>query len=140
MSEMLWPLKNRRKFGARSARHACERPPGWSRVATGSVAERGVPCGAAAGRGSSRAGSSASTLVSGSLTVGQLAWMPTQAKRHHPRRGLPQVLAVGWNEYHMLPFSLVYRDGFYLPFGQAHVFPGVKYKLIRERLRETRAA
>lgn len=40
----------------------------------------------------------------------------------------------------MLPFSLVYRDGFYLPFGKAHVFPGVKYKLIRERLLETGAA
>ena len=40
----------------------------------------------------------------------------------------------------MLPFSLVYREGFYLPFGKAHVFPGVKYKLIRERLLETRAA
>jgi acetoin utilization deacetylase AcuC-like enzyme len=40
----------------------------------------------------------------------------------------------------MLPFSLVYRDGFYLPFGSAHVFPGMKYKLIRERLLETRAA
>ncbi len=40
----------------------------------------------------------------------------------------------------MLPFSLVYREGFYLPFGKAHVFPGVKYKLIRERLLETHAA
>jgi acetoin utilization deacetylase AcuC-like enzyme len=40
----------------------------------------------------------------------------------------------------MLPFSLIYREGFYLPFGQAHVFPGVKYKLIRERLLETRVA
>ncbi len=40
----------------------------------------------------------------------------------------------------MLPFSLVYREGFFLPFGTAHVFPGVKYKLIRERLLETRAA
>jgi acetoin utilization deacetylase AcuC-like enzyme len=40
----------------------------------------------------------------------------------------------------MLPFSLIYREGFYLPFGKAHVFPGVKYKLIRERLLETRAA
>jgi acetoin utilization deacetylase AcuC-like enzyme len=40
----------------------------------------------------------------------------------------------------MLPFSLVYHDGFYLPFGSAHVFPGMKYKLIRERLLETRAA
>ncbi len=40
----------------------------------------------------------------------------------------------------MLPFSLVYREGFYLPFGKAHVFPGVKYKLIRERLLQTHAA
>jgi len=40
----------------------------------------------------------------------------------------------------MLPFSLVYHDGFYLPFGSAHVFPGMKYKLIRERLLQTRAA
>jgi acetoin utilization deacetylase AcuC-like enzyme len=40
----------------------------------------------------------------------------------------------------MLPFSLVYREGFYLPFGNAHVFPGLKYKLIRERLLETRVA
>jgi acetoin utilization deacetylase AcuC-like enzyme len=40
----------------------------------------------------------------------------------------------------MLPFSLVYREGFYLPFGNAHVFPGVKYKMIRERLLGTRAA
>jgi acetoin utilization deacetylase AcuC-like enzyme len=40
----------------------------------------------------------------------------------------------------MLPFSLVYREGFFLPFGKAHVFPGVKYKMIRERLLETRAA
>jgi acetoin utilization deacetylase AcuC-like enzyme len=40
----------------------------------------------------------------------------------------------------MLPFSLVYREGFYLPFGNAHVFPGVKYKMIRERLLGTRTA
>jgi acetoin utilization deacetylase AcuC-like enzyme len=40
----------------------------------------------------------------------------------------------------MLPFSLIYREGFYLPLGAAHVFPGVKYKLIRERLLETRVA
>jgi acetoin utilization deacetylase AcuC-like enzyme len=44
------------------------------------------------------------------------------------------------NEKCMLPFSLAYHDGFYLPFGSAHVFPGMKYKLIRERLLETRAA
>lgn len=40
----------------------------------------------------------------------------------------------------MLPFSLVYRSGFYLPFGNAHVFPGLKYKLIREHLLATGAA
>jgi acetoin utilization deacetylase AcuC-like enzyme len=40
----------------------------------------------------------------------------------------------------MLPFTLVYSEGFYLPFGKAHVFPGIKYKLIRERLLETRMA
>ena len=34
----------------------------------------------------------------------------------------------------MIPFPLIYREGFYLPFGKAHVFPGVKYRLIRERL------
>src|ERR1700747_2863181 len=39
----------------------------------------------------------------------------------------------------MLPFSLVYHDGFYLPLG-AHVFPGEKYRLVHERLLETRAA
>jgi acetoin utilization deacetylase AcuC-like enzyme len=49
-------------------------------------------------------------------------------------------LAVAFNGCRMLPFSLVYREGFFLPFGKAHVFPGVKYKLIRERLLETRAA
>ena len=40
----------------------------------------------------------------------------------------------------MLPFSLVYRSGFYLPFGNAHVFPGLKYKLIREHLLASGAA
>ncbi len=39
----------------------------------------------------------------------------------------------------MLPFSLVYSDGFYLPLGR-HVFPGEKYRLIHERLLQTRAA
>ena len=33
----------------------------------------------------------------------------------------------------MLPFSLVYRDDFYLPMGP-HVFPGEKYRLIHQRL------
>lgn len=38
----------------------------------------------------------------------------------------------------MLPFSLVYHDGFYLPLG-AHVFPGEKYRLVHERLLTTGA-
>jgi acetoin utilization deacetylase AcuC-like enzyme len=33
----------------------------------------------------------------------------------------------------MLPFKLVYSDGYYLPIG-AHVFPAEKYRRIRERL------
>ncbi|MBV9610716.1 MAG: histone deacetylase, partial [Acidobacteria bacterium] len=33
----------------------------------------------------------------------------------------------------MLPFQLVYSDGYYLPIGE-HVFPAQKYRLIRERL------
>ncbi|HKC71966.1 MAG TPA: hypothetical protein VKB60_10105, partial [Terriglobales bacterium] len=33
----------------------------------------------------------------------------------------------------MLPFKLVYSDGYYLPIGD-HVFPAEKYRLIRERL------
>ena len=40
----------------------------------------------------------------------------------------------------MVPFPLSHSDGFYLPFGKAHVFPGVKYKLIRERLIATGVA
>ena len=39
----------------------------------------------------------------------------------------------------MLPFSLVYSDGFYLPLG-GHVFPGEKYRLIHQRLLATHAA
>jgi acetoin utilization deacetylase AcuC-like enzyme len=39
----------------------------------------------------------------------------------------------------MLPFSLVYSDGFYLDMGP-HVFPGEKYSLVHARLLETRAA
>lgn len=39
----------------------------------------------------------------------------------------------------MLPFSLVYHDGYYLPLG-AHVFPGEKYRLVHKRLLETGAA
>src|ERR1039458_2645046 len=33
----------------------------------------------------------------------------------------------------MLPFKLVYSDGYYLPIG-AHVFPAEKYRRIRDRL------
>ena len=33
----------------------------------------------------------------------------------------------------MLPFKLIYSDGYYLPIG-AHVFPAEKYRRIRERL------
>src|SRR5690348_11494109 len=33
----------------------------------------------------------------------------------------------------MLPFKLVYSDGYYLPIGE-HVFPAEKYRLIKERL------
>ena len=40
----------------------------------------------------------------------------------------------------MVNFPLVYREGCYLPFGKAHVFPGVKYRLVRERLLTTAAA
>ncbi len=38
-----------------------------------------------------------------------------------------------------LPFRLVYHDGYDLNFGQ-HVFPSIKYRLIRERLLATGAA
>src|SRR5271165_2505125 len=33
----------------------------------------------------------------------------------------------------MLPFKLIYSDGYYLPIGD-HVFPAEKYRRIRERL------
>ena len=33
----------------------------------------------------------------------------------------------------MLPFKLIYSNGYFLPIG-AHVFPAVKYRLVRERL------
>src|ERR1700740_2994330 len=39
----------------------------------------------------------------------------------------------------MLPFKLIYSDGYYLPIG-AHVFPAEKYKRIHERLLETKVA
>src|SRR5437588_1198001 len=43
-------------------------------------------------------------------------------------------------EYHrtsvvMLPFKLIYSDGYYLPIG-AHVFPAEKYRLVQQRLRQ----
>jgi acetoin utilization deacetylase AcuC-like enzyme len=39
----------------------------------------------------------------------------------------------------MLPFALIYSDGFYLDMGP-HVFPGEKYSLVHARLLETRSA
>jgi acetoin utilization deacetylase AcuC-like enzyme len=39
----------------------------------------------------------------------------------------------------MLPFKLIYSDGYYLPIGQ-HVFPAQKYRLIHERLLATGTA
>src|SRR5580692_9523544 len=39
----------------------------------------------------------------------------------------------------MLPFKLIYSDGYYLPIGQ-HVFPAEKYQRIRHRLLETGVA
>ncbi|MGA9685219.1 MAG: histone deacetylase, partial [Candidatus Sulfotelmatobacter sp.] len=39
----------------------------------------------------------------------------------------------------MLPFKLIYSDGYYLPIG-AHVFPAEKYRRIRERLLATGVA
>ena len=35
--------------------------------------------------------------------------------------------------FSMLPFKLVYSDAYYLPIGE-HVFPGEKYRRIRDRL------
>ncbi len=39
----------------------------------------------------------------------------------------------------MLPFKVIYSDGYYLPIG-AHVFPAEKYRRIAERLLETKQA
>jgi acetoin utilization deacetylase AcuC-like enzyme len=39
----------------------------------------------------------------------------------------------------MLPFNLVYSDGYYLPIGQ-HVFPAEKYRRVRDRLISTGVA
>jgi acetoin utilization deacetylase AcuC-like enzyme len=39
----------------------------------------------------------------------------------------------------MLPFKLIYGDGYYLPIG-THVFPAEKYRLVRDRLIETGVA
>src|SRR5438309_2801364 len=39
----------------------------------------------------------------------------------------------------MLPFKLIYGDGYFLPIG-AHVFPAEKYRLIKERLLTTKVA
>src|SRR5579859_6792539 len=116
---------------------------------TVSDAESCVPCGAAAGTGSSSGGTSSprrgdgcgSSTLPGALGImGLLHLMPQQARQLLQSAMLARGLTVAFNGWRMLPFSLVYREGFYLPFGKAHVFPGVKYRLIRERLLETRAA
>jgi acetoin utilization deacetylase AcuC-like enzyme len=39
----------------------------------------------------------------------------------------------------MLPFKLIYSDGYYLPIGQ-HVFPAEKYRRVRDQLVETSVA
>src|SRR4029077_1192689 len=39
----------------------------------------------------------------------------------------------------MLPFKLIYSDGYYLPIGQ-HVFPAEKYRRVRNQLLETSVA
>src|ERR1700691_1114 len=39
----------------------------------------------------------------------------------------------------MLPFKLIYSNGYYLPIGQ-HVFPAEKYRRIHDRLLETGVA
>jgi acetoin utilization deacetylase AcuC-like enzyme len=39
----------------------------------------------------------------------------------------------------MLPFKLIYSDGYYLPIGQ-HVFPAEKYRLIQQKLLESGTA
>lgn len=39
----------------------------------------------------------------------------------------------------MLPFKLVYSDGYYLPIGD-HVFPAEKFRLIRNRLLQEKLA
>jgi acetoin utilization deacetylase AcuC-like enzyme len=47
---------------------------------------------------------------------------------------LQQPLAAALNaECGMLPFKLIYSDGYYLPIGE-HVFPAEKYRRIRDRL------
>src|ERR1700761_8143239 len=109
-----------------------------------SEAESCVPCGAAAGMGSSSAGSSdwpvSSTLVSRGVISRSAHWMPWARSTAFMAGGLLLQSATGaLNERSMLPFSLVYHDGFYLPLG-AHVFPGEKYRLVHERLLETRVA
>src|SRR6478752_6403194 len=39
----------------------------------------------------------------------------------------------------MLPFKLIYSDGYFLPIGQ-HVFPAEKYRLVRNQLVKTSVA
>jgi acetoin utilization deacetylase AcuC-like enzyme len=42
-------------------------------------------------------------------------------------------------DFRMLPFKLIYSDGYYLPIGE-HVFPAEKYRRIRERLLQSKVA
>jgi acetoin utilization deacetylase AcuC-like enzyme len=42
-------------------------------------------------------------------------------------------------DFRMLPFKLIYGDGYYLPIGE-HVFPAEKYRRIRERLLRSKVA
>jgi acetoin utilization deacetylase AcuC-like enzyme len=50
----------------------------------------------------------------------------------------PVRTAVSWSAL-MLPFKLVYSDGYYLPIGN-HVFPAEKYRRVRDRLLSTSIA
>ena len=52
-----------------------------------------------------------------------------------PQRTLTSLRMTCFNEAHMLPFKLIYSDGYYLPIGQ-HVFPAEKYRRVHDRLIE----
>ncbi len=68
-------------------------------------------------------------------------------KRHYVvmpdrQRRILLARAAGWPARRvtiMLPFKVVYSDGYYLPIG-AHVFPAEKYRLVHKRLLESGAA